>query len=161
MYMLNESTKEILKKPFGKVYKELPPINRKVNIIAVGDITTKNLLSKSIIPNLSIIDLKTKRNIPVKINHKFKTVFEVNNPQGCISDEAEETIKYISSLDMVDTALIVKDGEEDLLTMMVIRYFPKDTIVLYGQPDEGVVLLTINQDLKHKINNILSMMDKI
>ncbi|AEH06217.1 GTP-dependent dephospho-CoA kinase family protein [Methanothermococcus okinawensis] len=157
MYILNERLREILKKPFGKVYKELPLINGKV--ISIGDITTKNLLSKNIIPNLSIFDLKTKRDISVEINHKFKKVFEINNPPGCISDEAMEKIKYLSTRNNEDVALKV-NGEEDLLTIPVIKYFPEDTIVLYGQPNEGVVLLKINKDLKNRIDEILNMMDK-
>lgn len=157
MYILTKELREILKKPFGKVYKELPTINGKV--ISIGDITTKNLISKNIIPNLSIFDLKTKRNIPVEIPHKFKKVFKVYNPPGCISTEAVEKIKYLSKIDCEDTALVVC-GEEDLLTLLVIKYFPNDTIVLYGQPNEGVVLLRINNELKNKIDKILYMMNR-
>ena len=157
MYILTDELRELLKKPFGKVYKELPPINGKV--ISIGDITTKNLISKNIIPNLSIFDLKTKRNIPVDIPHKFKKVFKVNNPPGCISNDAVEKIKYLSKIDCEDTALVVC-GEEDLLTLLVIKYFPEDTTILYGQPNEGVVMLKINNELKNKINKILNMMNK-
>ncbi|MDK2790429.1 MAG: GTP-dependent dephospho-CoA kinase [Methanothermococcus sp.] len=158
MYVLNEDVKDILKKPFGKVYKELPPI--KGRVVSIGDVTTKNLLSKNIVPNLSIFDLKTKRTINVNITHNFKRVFEVNNPPGCITDEAIEKIKYLSTINDKDIALIVK-GEEDLLTIPVIKYFPENTMVLYGQPDEGVVILKITKDLKHKIDEILKMMETI
>ncbi|WP_292460524.1 GTP-dependent dephospho-CoA kinase family protein [Methanothermococcus sp.] len=157
MYVLTERLRKILKKPFGKVYKELPPINGKV--VSIGDITTKNLLLKNIIPNLSIFDLKTKRNIPVDINHKFMKVFEVSNPPGCISYEAMEKIKYLSTKNYENVALKV-NGEEDLLTIPVIKYFPEGTVVIYGQPDKGVVLLKISKDLKNEIDNILNMMDK-
>lgn len=158
MYVLNENTRDILKKPFGKVYKELPSIEGKV--VSIGDVTTKNLLSKNIIPDLSIFDLKTKRNINVDITHNFKKVFEVNNPPGCITDEAIEKIKYLSTINDKDIALIVK-GEEDLLAIPLIKYFPENTTVLYGQPDEGVVILKITKKLKHEIDEILKMMETI
>ncbi|MBW9221726.1 GTP-dependent dephospho-CoA kinase family protein [Methanothermococcus sp. SCGC AD-155-C09] len=157
MYVLTEELREMLKKPFGKVYKELPPINGKV--ISIGDITTKNLISNNIIPKLSIFDLKTKRNIPVSIDHKFNKVFEVKNPPGCISDEAIEKIKYLSKVNEENMALKV-EGEEDLLAIPVIKYFPNGTIVLYGQPNAGVVFLKINDDLKDKIDRILKSMIK-
>ncbi len=155
MYILTDELREILKKPFGKVYKELPTINGKV--ISIGDITTKNLISKNIVPNLSILDLKTKRNIPVDIPHKFDNIIEIDNPPGCISDEAIEQIKRLSKIDFKNTALLIH-GEEDLLTIPVIKYFPNGTTVLYGQPDEGVVLLKITPELKNKINKLLNMM---
>ena len=157
MYLLNDKVAHELKKPFGKVYKELPSIEGKV--VSIGDVTTKHLLSNGIIPNLSILDFKTKRNIPVDIPHKFKTIFEVENPQGCISDEAIERIKYLSTIHDRDMALIIK-GEEDLLTIPVIKYFPEDTSVIYGQPDEGMVLLKITDELKQKIEKLLKEMEE-
>ena len=122
MYILTDELREILKKPFGKVYKELPPING--NVISIGDITTKNLISKNIIPNLSKFDLKTKRNIPVDIPHKFKKVFKVNNPPGYISDEAVEKIKYLSKINCENIALVVC-GEEDFPTRLTLSPIPK------------------------------------
>ena len=157
MYILTDEIRELLKKPFGKVYKELPPINGKV--VSVGDITTKTLLSKGIIPNLSIFDLKTKRDIKVDIEHKFKKIIVVENPPGCISDEAIEKIKYLANINDKNIALLVK-GEEDLLVIPVIKYFPENTIVLYGQPDEGIVFLKITQELKNQIDKILKMMER-
>jgi hypothetical protein len=157
MYVLTDELRETLKKPFGKVYKELPTINGKV--ISIGDITTKNLISKNIIPNLAIFDLKTKRNIPVDIPHKFDNTIKIDNPPGCISDEAIKQIKHLSKIDCKNVALIV-DGEEDLLALPVIKYFPKNTTVLYGQPNEGVVVLTITSELKKEIDKIINMMIK-
>jgi len=157
MYILTDKVSNELKKPFGKVYKELLSIEGKV--ISIGDVTTKHLLSNGIIPDLSILDFKTKRNVPVEIPHKFKTVFEVENPPGCISDKAIERIKYLSTIHDRDMALIVK-GEEDLLTIPVIKYFPEDTSVIYGQPDEGMVMLKITKELKQKIEKLLEDMEE-
>ncbi len=161
MYKLNKQSEILLKKPFGKVYVNIPPISRSDYIVAVGDITTKNLLKNNIIPNLSIIDYKTKRTIPVKIEHKFSNVYKVNNPKGNITTDAENIIKELSLKDIYNTVLIVENGEEDLLALMVIKYFPVGSIVVYGQPNEGMVMLEITEELKNKINNILNLMDKL
>jgi len=157
MYIITQELRKILKKPFGKVYKEPPCISGKV--VAIGDITTKTLLSKNIIPHLSIFDLKTRRNIPVSIEHRFRRVFKVRNPPGCISDEAMEVIKYLSKVEEGNIALRV-EGEEDLLALPVIKYFPYGTYVLYGQPDMGVVVLKIDEDLKKRVDRIFSLMIK-
>ncbi|GBF36226.1 MAG TPA: DUF359 domain-containing protein [Methanothermococcus okinawensis] len=157
MYIITQELREVLKKPFGKIYKELPYINGKV--ISIGDITTKNLLSKNIIPHLSIFDLKTRRNIPVSIEHRFSRVFQVKNPPGCISDEALGIIRHLSKVEEGNTAIKV-EGEEDLLALPVIKYFPYGTYVLYGQPNMGVVVLRVDEDLKKRVNKIFSLMIK-
>ncbi|AIJ06283.1 hypothetical protein JH146_1441 [Methanocaldococcus bathoardescens] len=158
MLKLTEKLREKLKKPFGKVYKTLPDIDG--DIVTVGDIVTKTVIENNIIPKLSIFDLKTQRDIPVEINHTFKKIIKVKNPPGCISDEAIESIKYLSTINDKDIALLV-DGEEDLLTLIVIKYFPIGTYVLYGQPNEGIVVLKIDEKLKQEIEEILKQFKKI
>ena len=158
MLKLPESLRKTLKTPLGKVYKSLPDIDG--DIVTVGDIVTKTVIENNITPKLSIFDLKTQRDIPVEINHTFKKIIKVKNPPGYISDEAIESIKYLSTIDDKDIALLV-DGEEDLLTLIVIKYFPVGTYVLYGQPNEGIVVLKIDNTLKQEIDRILKQFEKI
>ena len=51
--------------------------------------------------------------------------------------------------------LIIVNGEEDLFTLPAILYAPVGTSVLYGQPDEGLVVVSVNNSLKTKVRNIL------
>ncbi|MCQ6254593.1 GTP-dependent dephospho-CoA kinase family protein [Methanocaldococcus sp.] len=158
MLILPENLREKLKKPFGKVYKTLPNIDG--DIVTVGDIVTKTVIENNIIPKLSIFDLKTQRTIPIKINHNFKKIIKIKNPPGCISDEAIESIKYLSTINDKDIALLV-DGEEDLLTLIVIKYFPLGTYVLYGLPNKGMVVIKINEKIKKEIENLLKQFIRV
>ncbi|WP_423792031.1 GTP-dependent dephospho-CoA kinase family protein [Methanocaldococcus indicus] len=158
MLKLPNSLREELKKPFGDVYRDIPLLNG--DIITVGDVVTKTLIEKNIIPKLAIIDFKTKRNIPIKINHKFDKVYYIKNPPGYISDEAIEKVKYLSNKSIKNYAIVV-DGEEDLLTLIVIKYFPEGDYVLYGLPDEGVVVMKIDKNIKNKVDNILKKFEKV
>ncbi|MBP2172497.1 GTP-dependent dephospho-CoA kinase family protein [Methanococcus voltae] len=160
-YIVTEEVQPLLKKPLGKLYPNIPEVFKKdisVSdnnlIIAIGDVTTKNLVEYGVIPNLSILDFKTKRDIPVDIPHTFKKVYNVDNPAGTISQTSMEIIKYLSDIDDREVALIVT-GEEDLLTIPVIKYFPIGCYIFYGQPDEGVVVVKITEELKHYVNEIL------
>ena len=158
MLKLPDHLRDKLKKPFGKIYKDIPHINGE--LITVGDVVTKSALEKNMRIKLAIFDLKTKRNIPVKLNHKFKRLFKTFNPPGYISDDAIEKIKYISQLNDDDIGLYV-DGEEDLLALAVIKYFPKNIFLAYGLPDKGVVLLKITDELKKEINEILNKFERV
>jgi len=49
-------------------------------------------------------------------------------------------------------------GEEDLAALPAILLAPEGSVVLYGQPDEGVVFVSIT---KSKKEEILDLLDKI
>ncbi|MCS3901040.1 GTP-dependent dephospho-CoA kinase family protein [Methanococcus voltae] len=166
-YIMTKELQSILKTPLGKIYKDIPEVFKIVKdisisnnlIISIGDITTKNLIEYGIIPKISILDFKTKRDIPVDISYNFKKVYTVDNPAGTISQTSMEIIKYLSDIDDREVALIVA-GEEDLLTIPVIIYFPIGCYIFYGQPDEGVVVVKITEELKHYANEIIDKFEK-
>ena len=41
-------------------------------------------------------------------------------------------------------------GEEDLLVLPVCIHAPDNSIVLYGQPNEGLVLVEITTEIRNK-----------
>ncbi|MDG7054637.1 MAG: GTP-dependent dephospho-CoA kinase family protein, partial [Nitrososphaerota archaeon] len=54
---------------------------------------------------------------------------------------------------------IIVDGEEDLLVIPVCIYAPENTIIMYGQPNEGLVVVTVNEEIKKKTKSILEAMN--
>ena len=68
----------------------------------------------------------------------------VDNPAGIITDEL---IKTLSEAFASEKPLrIFVRGEEDLATLPVILMAPLDSVVLYGQPDEGVVFVKVTEE---------------
>ncbi len=57
-----------------------------------------------------------------------------------------------------DSTKIFVDGEEDLITLAVITTAPNGTLVVYGQPGEGMVFVEVDDDIKDKVNNFLEEM---
>ncbi|RLG58523.1 MAG: hypothetical protein DRN88_00510 [Candidatus Hydrothermarchaeota archaeon] len=104
-------------------------------------------------PHLAIIDLKTKRKkIPGK---KLKEVTKVNNPAGKITHELWSTVKE----KIKEGGIILIEGEEDLAVLPCILEAEEGTLVLYGQPSEGVVKVNIDKDIKEKAKKLLSFME--
>ncbi len=100
----------------------------------------------NIIPKLSITDNKCMRK---KIEAKIfpgKTVFHVKNPQGTITEEAIATI--LESLKNRKETQIIVDGEEDLLTLIAVQHAPDKSLVVYGQPNEGIVVVEVTEKKK-------------
>jgi uncharacterized protein (UPF0218 family) len=50
------------------------------------------------------------------------------------------------------------EGEEDLLTLIAIMEAPNNSIIVYGQPYEGIVAVKVTQEKKTEISEILKAM---
>ena len=57
--------------------------------------------------------------------------------------------------------MIYIDGEEDLVVLPLIQNLPVHSLVLYGQPDAGVVLCEITQDIRERANKFISYFVRI
>ncbi|AKB24383.1 hypothetical protein MSMTP_0914 [Methanosarcina sp. MTP4] len=152
-----------MKKPLGKLYrgsgrdtieKFAGKLANPTKLISVGDVTTFHLLEAGIFPDLCIVDNRTKRKpVSEDVSSRNKdgdyTEVTVENPAGLITDEL---INSISEAFVSGKALrIFVRGEEDLATLPVILMAPLGSVVLYGQPDEGVVFVEVTESKKEEI----------
>jgi uncharacterized protein (UPF0218 family) len=85
----------------------------------------------------------------------YKTI-EVMNPAATLNPELIEMIK--DSLAGKERIKIVVDGEEDLATLPVILYAPLGSAVVYGQPNEGSVLVEVTLEKKEQIKDLMGRM---
>jgi uncharacterized protein (UPF0218 family) len=162
---LPESLREQLKTPLGILLLDAQVTKENVKkhthsspfIITVGDATTEKTLSFGIIPSLQIIDAKEKRaKRPPISNENVATVISCDNPPGEITHESISIIKR--AFKSKTPARIIVNGEEDLLVLPVCLYAPKNAIVMYGQPNEGLVIVKINDKIRNKTQLILDSM---
>lgn len=132
-----------------------------VKLIAVGDMTAFYLLKASIVPDVVIVDNKTKRmpipdHVVKSLDHdSYKTV-EVKNPPATLTKELMDMIR--ESLQEADRIKIVVDGEEDLATLPAILYAPLGSVVVYGQPNEGSVMVKVTSEKKKHIEELMKQM---
>jgi hypothetical protein len=95
-----------------------------------------------------------------KIQHANCTLntVKVKNPQGTITKEAIEAIK--EALKEKKPIQIVVDGEEDLLVLIAVLYAPENSVVVNGQPYEGIVLVKVSPKKKTEATELLKAMEK-
>ena len=73
MYILKPEMAEELRNSNRKIYQESPDfLLNSEYIVTVGDICTIKIFEEIREPNLSIIDMKTKRTIPLDSRQKIK-----------------------------------------------------------------------------------------
>ena len=154
---------EELKDTNNRIYEDAPDeLNDTEYIITVGDICTIKINGQVRMPNLSIVDFKTKRDSPLSeeqrsiIDQIGVKIVNVNNNAGTISDELWNAIKVAIS-DNVKTRIVV-EGEEDLATLAAISLADLGAKVIYGMPDKGMVVVDVNQRSKKRANSFLERM---
>ena len=163
---LPDSLREQLKTPMGVLLPEKDAIKSNIVnhisknsfVITVGDRTTEKMISFDLIPSLQIIDSlekRTKRELPKTVD--VATDLVCNNPAAEIT---EQSIKTIQKAFLSETPVrLVVDGEEDLLVIPVCIYAPENSVVLYGQPNEGLVIVQITPEIRNKAQRLLDSME--
>ena len=156
-YNVPYSILECLKEPWGQLFKS--PINfnliddeiKKSNlIVTVGDASAETITSSGISPDIFIVDSlekREKRNIPQLF---YNTELNAVNPPSTITDQSLHAIN--SALTAKKPVRILIEGEEDLLSLLVIASYPNDTLLFYGQPNEGLVMVNISNKKKDALS---------
>jgi uncharacterized protein (UPF0218 family) len=158
--ILQKELRSELKEPLGNLYASLEEVKDSLSqydyIISVGDVTTRNLIESKVYPRLGIIDNRIQRkDSDHEIEYKA-TILNAENPPGTITKDLWETIDYaISSSNSKENFLIVVKGEEDLAVLPSILMAPKNTVILYGQPNEGLVVVEA-ENVKKKAEELIN-----
>ena len=86
-----------------------------------------------------------------------QTLF-ARNPAGAITDAAWAAIR--SAVKQKGRTRVVVDGEEDLLTIPVVLSAPPDTLVVYGQPHQGLVVVKVTEETKARMRQFVDEMEQ-
>ena len=125
-------------------------------IITVGDRTTEKMIEYGIIPSLQIIDgfeKRKKREFP-KLGNASELM--IDNPAAEITLQSIEIIK--KAFEMTPPIRLTVNGEEDLLVLPVCLFAPANSVVMYGQPNEGLVITEITNEVRDKVQKIVNQM---
>jgi len=163
-----------LKTPMGNIFSgpgDLPEVamssaleclpEKRGSIIAVGDVTVKTLLDMEIIPDIGLIDGMTKRTAlkesEIVDMDVFDEVKNTENPAGCLTPSLLQTIE--ESIASQNSVVINVEGEEDLAPLYIHCLAPIGSVVLYGQPNVGVVSQISTLAVKERCRELLSMFE--
>ena len=162
---LPEKIREQFKSPLGILLPEKNADKQHIQnyltdnsyIVTVGDKTTEKLIEFEIIPSLQIVDGQEKRvkRDPPKLENV--TTITCDNPAATITDSSIDVIKKAFKLE--PPVRILVNGEEDLLVLPVCVHAPENAVVFYGQPNEGLVVVKVNQEIRNKTQKLLALME--
>lgn len=161
-----EQRKE-LKNPIGTLVKGPPEATMRelaatvrnekpVVVVSVGDEVSRNMLRHGIKPHIMIVDNKTMREETEAIETTGFDVVEITNPAGTLTPNAWRAIH--EALSKKGSTQILVDGEEDLLTLVAVLEAPEKSLVVYGQPHEGIVITSVDRRTKQRVSRIIDAM---
>jgi uncharacterized protein (UPF0218 family) len=159
----------MLKSPLGELVAGTPSECTRVlshtvesekpaRLILVGDTVSRNAVESGMKPDVIIIDHKELRGKAVEFSYSNAKVIRTINPAGTIDLAAWQTVN--DAVEEGDSAVLV-EGEEDLLTLVAIVVAPRGSLVVYGQPGQGIVLVRVTEKKKDEIRSIVGAMEKV
>jgi uncharacterized protein (UPF0218 family) len=180
-YLLPEGLRRELAGAFGPIVQsnELVAALEGADIVlAVGDVVSLTLKTLKVTPRLFVCDYQTQRGLPGKggpgamaaaakdaANEKTlyelelgswgELAFRVRNPAASITREAWDAIRLGLQHEEGPVRVVV-EGEEDLLGIPCFLEAPVGSVVLYGMPDQGVVVVRVDAAFKARVAALLA-----
>jgi len=165
---LTPKLREELKDPLGlliqgsfdetmKKLKELIKKEKPSKIISVGDSVSESMTRHGVSPQVLIVDNKVMREPIQPIAVDADQTLHLKNPAGTLAEEAWTVMK--EALKGKRRTRVLVDGEEDLLTLVAVLCAPKNSLVVYGQPREGIVVVKVTEKTREMVRRIVDSME--
>ncbi len=154
-FRLNAKDRPAFSRPWGVLFKNIGEARKLVSgrkIIAVGDMTSSELLKSGLTPSLMIVDGKVMRRRADSPKADFEEI-KVKSAPATVSVELWAAVQ--NALSSNSPKKIVVEGEEDLAVIPAVMLSADGTAVLYGQPNEGVVVILVSAGIKEKFGRFL------
>jgi uncharacterized protein (UPF0218 family) len=152
-----------LKEPLGPIFTDAERLLESADgpLVAVGDVVTYHLESVGVTPDVALIDGITKRErvapeVRNAVSDDARRI-EVENPAGVLTAELLRAL--VEAIETPSPTVLVVEGEEDLAALPAVLAVPTGSSVVYGQPDEGMVLARVTPELQAEVGDLLARMN--
>lgn len=162
---LSPEQSAFFKPPQGPVVLTVDPSSLAAPTLVVGDIVSETFIKNGWPYSLAVFDRRSVREeyysaeLQEAVNHAEQLKI-VSNPAGQLSKELvhwlEAFCNQLPEKQPPSPAYLQIDGEEDLVTVGLVLLAPLTTEIFYGQPQQGMVRLTVTEELKDRFRKVLS-----
>jgi len=123
----------------------------------VGDYVTFYVIESGLHPDLAVVDHRVMRQTvePFKFRREKVTVI---NPAGTIKAEAQRVLR--DAITLKKRLGVVVEGEEDLLVLPLMAMMPIGSVIVYGQPREGMVVVTLTEERRRWAKDFMAEMEE-
>ena len=150
--LLRGTPKQTMKQLAELILKEKPKF-----IISVGDMVSQSMLKHGIQPQIIIVDNRIMREKSEPIQMTASKQVSIKNPAGTLTPETWRVINR--ALKQKQPVQVLVEGEEDLLTLVAVLEAPEGSLVVYGQPHDGVVAVKADKKTKERVQQVVEAME--
>ena len=165
---LSPENLRILKEPLGLVLENKSVTKAKLYnsvkhaklIVSVGDATTDRVNLHGIVPSVCIVDGRERREqrktaggdslLPNQILQ-----LRCSNPAGTISRGAVQVLRDALRASVTNPVRVIVEGEEDLLALPIFLLVPYGSVVLYGLPFKGIVIVKVDFKTRKRAKDLM------
>jgi uncharacterized protein (UPF0218 family) len=157
--VLPDALRAELKEPAGPVFVDADELLDGVTgpAYAVGDVVAAHLLAAGHTPDVAVVDGRTRRG---DLPEQAATALADLDPDERVANEpgtlsADLVRALAAAVDGSAPVVVEVDGEEDLATLPLVLLAPRGAVVVYGQPDEGMVRMTVDPATRETVRGLL------
>ncbi|HVZ12805.1 MAG TPA: pantetheine-phosphate adenylyltransferase [Patescibacteria group bacterium] len=131
-------------------------------LVAVGDVSSEKLTELGRQADVSIVDGQTKRGAHESRYFSLENGEGIKNTAGTVSREAALKYQEVQAefFENKQPEIFVIDGEEDLMPLPITLLAPLRTTLVYGMPDQGAVVVKIDETTKKSVVDLLAKFQK-
>lgn len=122
----------------------------------MGDVVSRSMLDRGLRVDVFIVDDRSMRRPIEPLEYRVNRVLRLVNPAGTITEESWRAIG--EAIRSEGPVKVLVEGEEDLLTIVAVLLAPEGSIVVYGQPGEGAVVIRVDESSKERMRKIIYRM---
>jgi len=155
-----------LKAPLGELLRGEPKetsarLNTKLTVkpplfAIVGDFVAANLIGSGFSPDIVVVDNKTLRVKVERVEHGLR---EIKVPNDAATINAKAWLVLRGAVMLKRRVAVVVEGEEDLLVLPLLAEMPIGSVIAYGQPHEGLVVVTVSEERREWARGFLNRME--
>jgi len=123
----------------------------------VGDFVTSRIMGAGLHPDIAVVDHRVMRVDVEPMDFKGERVTVVN-PPGTVTAEAQRVL--LEAISLKRRLGVVVEGEEDLLVLPLMAWMPIGSVVVYGQPREGMVVVTLTEERRRWAKDFMDTMEE-
>jgi uncharacterized protein (UPF0218 family)/phosphopantetheine adenylyltransferase len=165
-----DNLRPLLRKPLGEVVREENNLSKTTRtvmdritqahptlLVAVGDVVTHELVKEGLVPDVVVIDKRTRREPADFPTPPIENILSVTSAASTISFDVVRLLEQAlrSRVLIGKKWLIEVTGEEDLVALPALLLAPLYSLVVYGQRDVGVVMTQSTEAVKEHIKALL------
>jgi len=131
---------------------------RPAMLASVGDVSSRNILEAGLEPDIVVVDERVMRVRVEPLSLGGRVEIRARNPPGTVDADAWRALD--EAVRLKRGVAVIVEGEEDLLVLPLMVLMPLGSVIVYGQPRRGMVVVEVTEERKRWASVFMGRMEE-